>query len=794
MKRREAGRIDRFALRLHETVARRPWWVIGTLLIAVLVAAGGIRHLEFSNNYRVFFSPKNPELLAFEEFQDTYTKNDNILFVLQPEEGQVFTPRLSRAIEELTAEAWKIPYAIRVDSVTNFQHTWADGDELTVEDLVRDGGALSRAELDRRRAIALAEPLLRGNLISPDSATTGINVTLQYPEESLTEVPNAVGHARELARRIEAENPGVRVALSGLSMLNNAFAESGQQDAGTLMPLMFGILILFMVMTLRSAAGTGATLAVIGLSTATALGLAGYLGIKLTPISVTAPVIIMTLAIADSVHILITQLSLMREGRDRRSALRESLRLNLIPVGITSVTTIVGFLTLNFSDSPPFHDLGNITSIGIASALVLSVTFLPALMSIMPMRNRKLARRGLLQSVLERFADWVTRRYRPILAVAGTAAITLMALVPFVDLNDQWVRYFDHRVEFRGDAEFAIASLNGLYVVEFSLPGKGQEEINDPAYLDALERFTGWLREQPEVTHVYSYADIIKRLNMNMHSDDPAYRRIPVDRQLAAQYLLLYELSLPFGLDLNDRISVDKSATRVSATIGDLSTRETRGFLTRAEGWLRDNTPEHMQTRPTGATVMFSFISQRNIESMLRGNALAVALIAIIMMLALRSAKLGALSIIPNAVPILMTFGLWTVLVGKVGMAAATVSASSLGIIVDDTVHFLTKYLRARRENGLDAAAAVRYAFSTVGVAIVGTTVILMAGFLVLSLSTFRINFELGMLTSLAIVLALATDFLLLPALLLAGSKSTVTSNASPAKETSHDPLLAQAS
>jgi len=792
MRGREAGRIDRLAVGLFEGVARRPWWIIGTVLIAALAAASGMRHLEFSNNYRVFFSPQNPELLAFEEFQNTYTKNDNILFVLQPAEGDLFTPRLTDAIEKLTAEAWKIPYAIRVDSVTNFQHTWADGDDLTVEDLVRGGATLGRAELERLRAVALAEPLLRGNLISPDAATTGINVTLQYPEETLAEVPTAVGHARELARRFEEEHPGVRVALSGLSMLNNAFAESGQQDAVTLMPLMFAILILFMVVTLRSAAGTGATLAVIGLSTATALGVAGFLGIKLSPISVTAPVIIMTLAIADSVHILITQRSLMREGRDRITALRESLRLNLIPVVITSVTTIVGFLTLNFSDSPPFHDLGNITSIDIATALLLSVVLLPALMCVMPMSTRALARSGSLQRVLERLGDWVTRRYRPILAGAGAAVILLVALVPLVDLNDQWVQYFDRRVEFRDDAEFAIASLNGLYVVEFSLPGEGPEGISDPAYLEALERFTGWLREQPEVTHVYSYADIIKRLNMNMHADDPAFRRIPVDRQLAAQYLLLYELSLPFGLDLNDRISVDKSASRVSATIGDLPTRETRAFLTRAERWLRDNTPEHMQTTPTGATVMFSFISQRNIQSMLRGNAVAVALIAVIMMLALRSVKLGALSIIPNAVPILMTFGLWAILVGKVGMAAATVSASSLGIIVDDTVHFLAKYLRARREDGLDAPAAVRFAFRTTGVAIVGTSVILFAGFLVLSLSTFRINFELGMLTSLAVVLALATDLLLLPALLLAGSKSAVPSTTSRAKEAAHEQFAPQ--
>ncbi|MFQ5550528.1 MAG: RND family transporter [Gemmatimonadales bacterium] len=764
------NRVDRAALRLVEVMIRRPWLVIGLTIIAVLAATSGVRHLEFANNYRVFFSPENPELLAFDEFQDTYTKNDNILFVLQPKEGQVFTPRFAEAIERLTEEAWKIPYAIRVDSISNFQHTWADGDELTVEDLIRNGNTLSEQELSEKRVIALAEPLLLGNLISPDADTTGINVTIQYPEQSLEEVPLAVGYARQLTAQLESDYPGVRIALSGVSMLNNAFAETGQNDSMTLMPLMFGILIVFMVVILRNACATAATLSVIVLSTATALGLAGYLGIKLTPISVIAPVIIMTLAIADSVHILTTMLGLMRDGIDKFAALREALRINFLAVVITTVTTAVGFLTLNFSDSPPFHDLGNMTAIGIASALVYTATFLPALLVVLRMRCTLRAQSGgRVEAGLETLAQWITRRHRAILLTAGLVTIILVALVPFVDLNDEWVKYFDYRVPFRHDAEFAIDNLNGLYPIEFSLPAEGAEGVSDPVYLENLERFTKWLREQPEVTHVYSYSDVIKRLNKNMHADDPAWYRIPTERTLAAQYLLLYELSLPFGLDLNDRINIDKSATRVTATVGNLSTKATRAFLDRGELWLREHTPEFMWTGPTGASVMFSYISQRNIEGMLRGNVLAVVVIAAIMMLALRSFKLGALSLLPNAVPILMTFGLWALLVGKVGMAAATVSASALGIIVDDTVHLLAKYLRARREEGLDQAGAVRYAFRTVGIAIVSTTVILTAGFLVLAGSTFRVNFELGLLTAIAIVLALLTDFFLLPSLLLWG-------------------------
>lgn len=774
MKTRKPNRGDRLALALADRVLAYPWVVVTLAVLLVLSAGYGARHLEFSNNYRVFFSPDNPELVAFEEFQDIYTKNDNILFVLQPEEGSAFDPDTAAAVEWLTAEAWKIPYAIRVDSVTNFQHSWANGDELTVEDLVRDADAMPTHELDRREGIALAEPLLRGNLISPSARTTGVNVTLQYPEESLTEVPEAVSHARGLADELRTRHPGMTVALSGVSMLNNAFAEAGQIDAVTLMPGMFLALLVLMVIVLRSATGVTGTMLVISFSTLTAFGLAGWAGVKLDPVSLTAAIIILTLGLADSIHILVTTLGLMRSGRKKAEAIRESLRLNAVPVAITSVTTIIGFLALNFSDAPPFRLLGNITAVGIFAAFVYSITLLPAVVAISPTRvGRKTSSAAASEPLLGRLADWVTSRHRPVLAVMGAVSLALAFLAPTVDLNDEFVKYFDHRVDFRRDAEFGIDNLSGIYLLEFSVEADEPGGISEPAYLESLERFTAWLRDQPEVTHVYSYSDVIKRLNKNMNADDPAFYRIPDDREMAAQYLLLYELSLPYGLDLNDRISLDKGATRVTATVGEISTAETRRLLDRTSAWLDANVLESMRAEPTGAQVMFAHISERNVESMLRGNAVAVVLIAAVMMLALGSVSIGALSLIPNAIPILMTFGVWALLVRQVGMAAATVSATSLGIVVDDTVHFLSKYLRARRERGADRAGAIRYAFETVGPALISTTIILSFGFAVLALSSFRINAQMGLLTTLAIVLALVIDFFLLPALLMVGERKT---------------------
>jgi hypothetical protein len=268
------------------------------------------------------------------------------------------------------------------------------------------------------------------------------------------------------------------------------------------------------------------------------------------------------------------------------------------------------------------------------------------------------------------------------------------------------------------------------------------------------------------VLHVNSLTDIMKRLNKNLHGDDPAWYRLPDQRDMAAQYLLLYEMSLPYGLDLNNQIDVGKSATRLVVTVANISSNEMLALEDTAQDWLKRNAP-YMRSDGASPAVMFAHIGQRNIRSMLTGTTVALVLISLVLVIALRSLKIGLVSLIPNLAPAAMAFGLWGVLVGEVGLALSVVTGMTLGIVVDDTVHFLSKYLRARREQHLDSPDAVRYAFSTVGMALGVTSVVLIFGFLVLTLSPFRMNADMGLLTAVTIAFALAADFLFLPPLLM---------------------------
>ena len=741
------------------------WLVILVVIVGIAASAVGVKKLYFTSDYRIFFSEENPQLQAFEKLQDTYTKNDNILFIITPKDGKVFTRETLAAVVDITKQSWQIPYSIRVDSITNFQHTRADADDLLVEDLVLDPSSLSDKEIEYRKQIAINEPLLLNRLISEDAAVTGVNVTMQLPGKAQhIEVPEASKFAYEFADKIRASYPALEIRMTGMVVMNNEFSTQSQKDIQTLVPLMFLAVVIVLALLLKSKTATAMTLLVVISTIITAIGLTGWVGIKLSPPTTTSPIIIMTIVVANCVHILMTFLQEMRGGLERLSAMRESLRVNMQPVFLTSLTTSLGFLSMNFSDAPPFRDLGNIVAIGVVIAFILSVTLLPAVITMLPIKVRKI---GKSSRLMHDFSEFVIKQQRKLIVVMSIVVITLIAFVPNNELNDEFVKYFDESVQFRQDTDFATSHLTGIYLIEYSIPANDAGGIAEPDYLNSLEQYADWYRKQDNVLHVNVLTDTMRRLNKNMHGDSEEWYSLPKLRELAAQYLLLYEFSLPFGLDLNNQINVNKSATRMVVTLESISSNSLLDIEKKAQDWMQANLPASMRVQGASSSIMFAHIGERNIRSMLLGTTIALVLISLVLIIALKSFKIGLLSMLPNLIPAAMAFGLWGIFVGQVGLALSVVTSMTLGIIVDDTVHFLSKYMRARREKGMDSEDAVRYAFANVGMALFITSTALVAGFLILSLSAFELNSGMGQLTAITISVALIADFLLLPPLLM---------------------------
>ncbi|PHS72902.1 MAG: RND transporter [Cycloclasticus sp.] len=756
-------RMERF---FSEWVIEHRVIVIFLSIILVGAAASGLRHLGFNNDYRAFFGEDNPELIAFNQVENTYTKSDNVFIVIAPNEGDVFQPAVLGLIEDMTQEAWQMPYSRRVDSLQNFQNTYAEEDDLIVEDLYEGASELTASDIQRIKKVALSDPLLFKRMVSEDGRVTALNIVLEYPKlDAGKELKEVVDTTRQLIKDYEAKYPGVRFYVTGVSFLNTSFIEAGEGDVMTLVPISFVLMMMFMFFLLKSPSAVFGVMLVIIFSDIAALGMAGHIGIQLSPASVPSTQMIMVLAVANSIHILVSFIFSMEHKVPQGKALSESIRLNLQPIFLTSVTTMIGFLGMNFSEVPPFNDLGNIVAIGVFVSLCLSLTFLPAVMSYLPVKVTYQEDSDVEK--LAHFSSFVIKNQNFILV--GMAALVLVSGY-FVTQNraeEQFLKYFDESIQFRTDSDFAASTLGGLYQLVYSVPAEGKGGISEPSYLKNLDNLSQWLKQQPETINVYVLTDTMRRLNKNMHGDDPNWYILPESRELAAQYLLLYEMSLPYGLDLNNQVNVDKSATRLFITVKEMSNVELLDYEGRIQLWLKANVPPYMQAPGTGPMMMFAHISEKNINGMLKGSILALFLISIILIFALRSLKIGVISLVPNLVPVIIGFGIWGLVYVQVNMALAIVVSMTLGIVVDDTVHFLSKYLRAKREKGYSTERAITYAYTHVGKALVVSSIVLTVGFVVLMMSPFALNSDMAKLTTWIIAAALFVDFLLLPVLLL---------------------------
>ena len=493
------------------------------------------------------------------------------------------------------------------------------------------------------------------------------------------------------------------------------------------------------------------------------LGALGWAYIPLNSATAIAPLMIITLAVASTVHMLSSARQTMALTNDRREWARKAIADHGLAITIACLTTGIGFLSLNFSISPPFRQLGNMVAAGMLGIWVYTLTLLPTLIMILPSKQK--ANTAGIDSVMQRFGEFVIRNQRRLLLGIPVVIIAFSAGISSIKLEDDFLRYFDERYEMRQATDYFENNLGGLNVLEYALETGVESGINNVDYLAKVEAFTHFLRAQPEVSHVRSISDIIKQLNMNMNGDDQSFYRLPQSDEEVSQYLFLYELSLGYGMDLTDQINIDRSAIRVTAYVPNTTTASMIALDGSIQDWFQENAPE-LASPVTGQTHVYTMISARDVPAMLQGTLLALVFISFIILLVLRDVKLGIISLVPNLIPAAMAFGLWGYSVGTVTLAVSIVVAMTLGIVVDDTVHFMLKYAEAKKR-GETAENAVRYAFKSVGMALTVTSLGLVLGFIILGMSGFAVNRDLARLTAITLSFALFVDFLFLPPLLI---------------------------
>jgi len=750
---------------VHLFIINHPWVCIFITLAWVAMSGYGMRFMEFNNDSRALFADDNKGMQSLVELEDRFSKDDNVIIIVRPHNGDVFTRDNLKLLQQLTDAAWAIPKTQRVDSLTNFQHTLVDGDELNVLDLVGDVDSLSDEELQHIKRIALAEPNLVKNVVSESGHAASVAVTVITDDRRGQDAPMIMEYVENLRDQIVKEHPNVDIMLSGIVAFKSASRSTTENELSST-SIYSGVAILFcLFIMLRSIVSVIQTMLVIMLSIVIAMGTIVWFGVEITPVMGGAPAIILTLAVADSIHLLISYQHQIRSGANKQQAVYESLRINTQPVFLTSLTTAIGFLFLNSSESPPFADMANMVSIGVMAAWFLSVVFLPAMLVVLPQQTFRGGDHD--HRIMDGFADFVVDHRKPVFIVSSTVFLILALLSAKNEFNDVWMEYFDETYEVRRATEFMVNELTGNHRLQFAFPSGESSGIMEPAYMQGLDRFAHWARQQPEVEYVSSFSDTIKRLNRDMNGGDPSFYQVPAQRDLISQYTLMFQMSLPFGLGLENQIDMDQSSVRVNVLLGGVSSNEILAFERRADQWIADNLPSYMQVRGVGFDLLLGELSYQNGQGMLVGTALALVVVSLLLVVALRSVKYGLLSMLPNLFPAIISFGIWALIDGQIGISVSIVACMTLGIVIDNTVHFLSKYTRAKEEGQLSSIEATRYAFKTVGIALVATTLVISANFGMMSFSHYYPNASMGMLTAITVAVALAVNFLFFVPMLL---------------------------
>ncbi len=741
-------------------------FLLGSLLL-VAFAAAGLRQFQFDGSPRVFFAQGNPDYERYLAMEDTYGRDLRMFIMASAKQGDLFDPASLQALQELTDRVWELPFVRRVDSLSNFQYTYSVGDDLFVEDLLGAAVVNDPQALVRRKSVALQDPDIVNRLVSRDGRHAAVLTALNMTTEDI-DTPagrDLVDRAYALEQDIKARYPNIDIAMTGSLLSTHHNMQVARSDLGFTIPVMYGLMFLILGLLLRSVSSVIVTLVLALLSALGAMGLSAWLGLTFSILSVNALIISIIVAVAHCIHIF-TQLFTELRTRDKASALAATLRVNLFAISMTSLTTVIGFLSLNTNDLPPATVLGNAAAIGTALAWLFSLTLLPALVMLLPFKAHNTSER-VIDRWMNALAAFLVQRKYAVLIVMTLLSVLALYLSSRNQLNDILTETLHEPHIFRSDTNAINEHFGALYVDSFDLDSGEEYGIVDPAYLKNMDKFASWLRTQPEVTSVNAFSDTIKRLNQSMHGDDPAYYSIPDNRELIAQYLLMYEMSLPFGLDLGEQVTPDRRRSLLVVSMPVLDTQTDIALDQRIWAWQQEHLPPQMQNRNISLSNIWSYLTMHSLTNSLQGSLVALVLISFVLLFMLKSLRYGIISLIPNLLPAAFGFGFWYLYSGKVGLGLTCVLILTIGIVVDDTVHFLVKYKKALQENQGDTEQAVLATFRQVGSALFMTTAVLAAGFTVLGMSKIVINSALGQVTTVILVAAFLLDVLLLPVLLM---------------------------
>lgn len=747
---------------------RVAFFIISLLLVGI--STGFISGNHFVNDFNSFFKEGFQEYKTYRSLKERYQHEDSVLLLVNNDDVLRFSKSLLVSIDTLSHQLENTPYALQVDSILSLPISRSDNDFFTIDYPLQEPKNLTQKKIAEIFDTIKDDSRVLGLNISKDNKTAAILLSVHINGDRIRATKEIMAYVRNVVESQKTKEPTLTIHLLGSVAFQEALLDTFAKDVRNLVPIigLLGVIILWLLSRSIGALVGGGV--VIVFSIIGAIGISGLWGTQFNQTSMLSIVLIFIIGLADCVHINTNFLLNLGLGMQKDVALRESIKHNLRPVFLTSITTALGFLSLNFNDSPPFVVLGNVTAVGVMLALLFSLGVLPFLLSVLPTKKKKLYEN--FPKIFEAICDFSIRRSR--FCVAATVAIIggSLLFLPQNRINNNEVGYYSASSPIYQSIEYAKDNFSGTQSFYISIQNVETDSVNDTGFLSTIEELMQWLEVQAGVNKVVSYVDILKSLNRSVHDDQEVFYRLPNSEKKANDLLTLYQLSLQNGGAINHYLDLNENVVKVTVLTDQLNNQQLIAMQIAVKQWVREKA-NGITVEVGGRSLMFAHMGQSVIKSMILGAVTALLTITLIMIIGLRSLRYGLIGMIPNVLPALAVYGYWGLFVGEIDVAAATAFCISLGIVVDDTLHIINKYQLFRME-GLLPEDAINKTMGLVGPALFTTTLVITSGLVVISFSGFGPNETIGMMTAPIIVLALVLDFLFLPPLLVLLDKLAV--------------------
>lgn len=731
------------------------------MILLTLILGSGIFKIESEYSHKIWFRENDPYLLELDQFERNFGNDETIMLIVEPK-SELFSPHSIQTVKELTDLMWKTPHVIRVDSLTNYTHVSGTLDQLSVANLVPEENIPNLEQALKIKEEARGLDDLVGPMISKDLKSTIIIAKMAPVERPVIEYNQSLKFLNEQIEKYPSDE--YEIKIGGTVPLNVAFRNTSTHDLKLILPLVLAILVTLIFFIFKSWKISLFILTEMTLVIIATMGFAGLIGIKFSMLISMVPCIVAAIALADSIHIVTTYRN--EKSGSKSDAILYSMNKNFAPTIFTSITTFVGFVGLMSTDLQPIAQLGTLAAFGVLYAWLTSLflvspliaVFLPEIKTSAPMSSEK----------SRRYVEFLDRNKILILGITILTVALAVHLTMKNKVNSNIIRYFDDKVPVRQANEYLKKHFGGYSGVQIVVDSGKAEGIHDPAFLLKTQELIKKLEALDNVTRVSSLIDVIEKIHKAIDTQSQTF--IPQTKEQVAQELLLYELGLPVGKNLNTWMSLNRQLLRVDV----LWSVEDSFKAVHAIDDMREIIKESgLKAEVTGKAALITGLDRYIVKTFSSSILGALAMVALMMVIIFKSIRIGLFSLVPNVIPPALGLGILALMGEPIDIGVVLITSITLGIAVDDTIYFLTQLAQEMKDSGQQIKLSLEKVLMKSTMGLIHTSVILILSFLVFLIGDFAPNRHFGFLIAIVLFLALICDLCLLPTLLLLRKKDT---------------------